>query len=326
MELNRIFRSHMVLQANKPVNVFGSGDGIVKVEIGGCLTEAKVSNNWVVTLPPYDYSGPHTIKITMNEETVILHDVYFGDVLLMAGQSNIEFKLGESTYNKSDYKDNDLVRLFSSEKTTKKGEFFHPEDGWVVLDDETAEYWTAIGYHVAEELNEKTNHAIGIITCYQGGMVIQSWIPFEALANTKAYIPFEERRYKEYYNNDGYNYDFIFKKLVPYTFKAVVWYQGESNHMINEAQNYHFMLTTLIDLWRKDLIDNDLPFIVIQIADYYSSKNEGWRTVQEAQVKISETMNNVYTVISSDVCEINEIHPPTKINIAKRVTEKLLNL
>lgn len=70
----------MVLQANKPVNIFGSGDGIVKVEINGHFVETKANGEWVLTLPPSDYSGPHTMKITMNEETVILHDIYFGDV------------------------------------------------------------------------------------------------------------------------------------------------------------------------------------------------------------------------------------------------------
>ena len=325
MELNKIFRSHMVLQANKSVNVFGSGNGTVKVEMNGHSAETKANGEWVLTLPPSDYSGPHIMKVTMNEETVILHDIYFGDVILLAGQSNIEFKLGKSTYDKANYKGNNLVRLFASERPAE-GEFFHPEDGWVILDSETAEHWTAIGYHVAEELNEKTGHAIGLVACYQGGSSIQSWVPYEALANTKAYLPFEDRCAKESWNKDGFNYDFIFKKLIPFTFKAVVWYQGESNHKINESKNYHFMLTILIDLWRKDLIDNNLPFIVIQIADFHSSKNEGWRTIQEAQVKITETMNNVYSVISSDVCEINEIHPPTKIHIAKRVTEKLLNL
>lgn len=325
MELNQIFRSHMVLQANKPVNIFGKGEGTVKVEINGKFNETVAKGDWVVTLPPSDYSGPHVMKITMSDEIVTLDDIYFGDVFLIAGQSNIEFKLGQSTYDKGKYKSNNLVRMFSSERPAE-GEFFHPEDGWVVLDAKTAEHWTAIGYHVAEELSVKTGHAIGLVTCYQGGSSIQSWLPYEALANTKAYLPFEERCAKESWNKDGFNYDFIFKKLVPFTFKSVVWYQGESNHKINESKNYLFMLTKLINLWRKDLSDNDLPFIVIQIADFHSSKNEGWRTVQEAQVKITETLENVHSVISADVCEVNEIHPPTKINIAKRITEKLQEL
>lgn len=325
MELSNLFESHMVFQANKPVNLFGSGKGTVKVEINGHSIQTNVDDNWTVTLPPSDYSGPHTLTVTMNEETKVFDDIYFGDVFLLAGQSNIEFKLGQSTYDKANFKSNNLIRLFSSERPVA-GEFFHPEDGWVILDAQTAQHWSAIGYHIAEEINAKAGHAIGLVTCYQGGTGIQSWLPLESLVNTKAYIPFEERRYNKYWNNDGYNYDLIFKKLTPFSFKAVIWYQGETNHMPAEAKNYHFMLTTLIDLWREDLNDKELPFIVIQISDYHSSKNEGWRTVQTAQIKIAETMDNVYSIISADVCEINEIHPPTKIHLSKRVTERLLNI
>ena len=70
MKLNKIFRSHMVLQANKPINIFGSGDGTVKVEINGHSAETKANGEWVLTLPENDYSGPHTMTVTMNDETV----------------------------------------------------------------------------------------------------------------------------------------------------------------------------------------------------------------------------------------------------------------
>ncbi|MBR4868425.1 MAG: hypothetical protein IKU10_04640 [Clostridia bacterium] len=329
MELNRIFRSHMVLQANKPVNIFGSGDGTVKVEINGHFAETTANGDWVLTLPESDYSGPHTMKVTMNEETVILHDIYFGDVILLAGQSNLQFRMNISTYDKSLYKSNDLMRFFCSERP-EEGEHFTPTDGWVICDAETVDWWSAVGYHLADFLNEETNHAIGIVGCYQGGSSIQGWLPFESLANTKAYIPFENRHSQYPWNKDGFNYDFMFKKLIPFTFKTVVWYQGESNRRIDEAKNYHFMLTTLIDLWRKDLKDLSLPFIVIQIHKYAAvlagNDSEGWQTVQAAQVKIAETMENVYCVKSADVCEDNDIHPATKLHLAKRISNKILEL
>lgn len=330
MELNQIFRSHMVLQANKPVNIFGKGEGTVKVEINGKTSETMAKGDWIITLPPSDYSGPHIMKITMNEETVALHDIYFGDVLLIAGQSNLQFKLNLSTYPKENYESNDKIRLFSSKRPEEGSEVFFPEDGWVTLDAENAGHWTAVGYHTALELQKKTNHVVGLVTCYQGGSSIQGWLPHESLANTPAYIPFENRCSKYPWNEDGFNYNFMFKKLIPFTFKAVVWYQGESNRRIDEAENYYFMLTTLIDLWRKDLKDLTLPFIVIQIHKYAAvlagKDSEGWQTVQAAQVKIAETMENVYCVKSADVCEDNDIHPATKVHLGKRIAHKILEL
>lgn len=325
MKLNEIFRSHMVLQANKPVRVFGTGEGTVTVSINGNTATAKADGDWVVELPKSDYSGPHIMKVQMNEETVVLHDIYFGDVILLAGQSNLQFRMENSTYPAEDYKGNDMLRYYCT-KRPEEGQPISPEDGWVVCDTENAGHWSAIGYHVAHQLYEQKQVAIGIVACFQGGSSIQSWMPHSALAETDAYIPFEKRHSQYEWNKDGFNYDFIFKKLIPLSFKAVVWYQGESNRRMDEAQNYHFMLTTLINLWREDLKDETLPFIVIQIADYMNEHHEGWKTVQAAQIKISETMDNVYSVISADVCEKNDIHPPTKIHLAKRITDKLLKV
>lgn len=325
MELNSIFRSHMVLQANKPVRIFGSGEGNVTVSINGHTATEKADGAWVVDLPPSDYSGPHIMKVQMDEETVVLHDIYFGDVILLGGQSNLQFRVESSTYPVEDYEGNELLRYYCT-KRPEDPQPLSPEDGWVVCDIDNAGYWSSVGYHVAHQLYEQKQVAIGMVACFQGGSSIQGWLPHEALADTEAYIPFEERFSKYEWNKDGFNYDFIFKKLIPFSFKAVVWYQGESNRREDEAQNYHFMLTTLINLWRKDLRDENLPFVVIQIHDYENQHNEGWRTVQAAQITIAETMDNVYSVISADVCENDDIHPPTKIHLAKRITEKLLNV
>ena len=56
------------------------------------------------------------------------------------------------------------------------------------------------------------------------------------------------------------------------------------------------------------------------------SSIQGWQTVQAAQVKIAETMENVYCVKSADVCEDNDIHPATKVHLGKRIAHKILEL
>ena len=88
------------------------------------------------------------------------------------------------------------------------------------------------------------------------------------------------------------------------------------------------MLNTLINLWREDLKDQDIPFIVIQLANYAPLTDTllGWQTVQAAQVEISKLVKTVHTVISCDVCEDNDIHPATKIHLSERITNKLLEV
>ena len=83
------------------------------------------------------------------------------------------------------------------------------------------------------------------------------------------------------------------------------------------------MLTGLIDLWRREFRDPTLPFLVVQIADFVDRDGEAWRTIQEAQLQAQTAIPYVKSVISRDVCETNDIHPPTKHILAERIVKRL---
>lgn len=42
------------------------------------------------------YSGPYTLTVSFETETVVLEDIYVGEVYLFAGQSNMEWKLRQT--------------------------------------------------------------------------------------------------------------------------------------------------------------------------------------------------------------------------------------
>ena len=76
---------------------------------------------------------------------------------------------------------------------------------------------------------------------------------------------------------------------------------------------------------RGAFLDDDLFFIVIQLADYAPRlRHLPWQKIQTAQLEAEKTIKNVYTVISRDVCETNDIHPPTKLPLANRIARVLL--
>ena len=86
---------------------------------------------------------------------------------------------------------------------------------------------------------------------------------------------------------------------------------------------YDKELCLLIDRWRQDFDDPVLPFILIQIADYLPRNDSGWKAVQIAQTRVPQMRENVYMVVSADVCEKDNIHPPTKLYLAQRVADLL---
>ncbi len=327
MKLNGIFTDGMILQANKPIKIYGTGKGKVTVSFRNTTAELVAEDgNWILTLPSFEYGGPYEMKVILNDKENIIRDVYIGEVILLAGQSNIAMSLGGSSYPKKDYEENLMLKNFSA-KSEKGQSHFEFSDGWVKCTKENAMHFSAIGYHLGMELSRAKNIAVGLISCYLGSSVIESWIPAEIGSRECFYLPKEEKYDSPYvhvsHNQNGFLYNLRQQSVVPYTLGNVVWYQGESNTGGGEWKIYTELLEELINCWREDFMDENLPFTVVQIADWDERNDDAWRGIQQAQERITERLSGVKVVKSADVCETFDIHPPTKINLAKRIYEAL---
>ena len=331
MKLNAIFASNMVFAANKPIRIYGEGMGVAEISFANQTT--TVSSNggfWMVELPAMGYGGPYELTFKSETSTVVLSDIYVGEVYLFAGQSNMQFKLSSSLTPEEKYESNDMMRLFSTDRI-EKADRFTPNDGWVKCKKEEAGYWSAIGYLVSRELCKEKGIAVGAIVCYQGASVIESWVPAGTYEKMGIELKPEEKHHDHYikefseWNGDGVLYSFGFSQIAPFSLSAVVWYQGESDTTVQEASVYKTELKEMINIWRTDLKNDSLPFVVVQIADFNPRDDEGWHGIQKAQAEIENELEFVKTVISKDVSEKDDIHPPTKdilsLRIAKALTE-----
>mgnify|MGYP002236510958 FL=1 len=68
-------------------------------------------------------------------------------------------------------------------------------------------------------------------------------------------------------------YNGMIYPLCHYTFKGVVWYQGESN--VGRWSEYSSLLSALIADWRTLFKDETLPFYIIELADFLASDDPG---------------------------------------------------
>lgn len=55
-------------------------------------------------------------------------------------------------------------------------------------------------------------------------------------------------------------YHTMLQRIIPYTAKGVIWYQGEGN--AERAEQYRVLFPALIRQWRTDFHQPDLPFIL----------------------------------------------------------------
>ena len=108
LKLHAIFSSHMVIQRDKPIKVWGwaKPGETVTVELGTEAAEATVQDavsvqvfghekdyaglgRWEVRLPAREASTePVALVVTAGDEKLALEDILIGDVWVMSGQSN----------------------------------------------------------------------------------------------------------------------------------------------------------------------------------------------------------------------------------------------
>ncbi len=120
-------------------------------------------------------------------------------------------------------------------------------------------------------------------------------------------------------------------RLTPLAMRGVLWYQGESNVReplpYDRAEWFREIMDTMIADWRDAFQSPELPFYIVQLSTFpRGSKKEcgrewvGIRSVQEA---LGEE-KNIHTVVSTDIGEINNIHPANKKPVGERLARAAL--
>ena len=319
VSLSSIFNSNMIFQANKPVRFFGRGQGQVEITLLGNTKAVHARGDWLIEFDPIDYGGPYTIGVMLDGICTKLRDVYFGDVYLLGGQSNMQFKLRECNEPNETYRGNENVRMFTIDRL-EDGEYFFSRDGWVTLTKENAGEFSSIGYYVSQEL-ARNDRKIGLVSCYQGASAIQPWIRKD-LAD-KFPFAFANHSYPVW-NGNGVLFERMLKEIIPFSMSHVLWYQGESNAHTVEAELYTDMLSCMVNNWRHDFKDESLKFVIVQIANYiWAEDQKGWKIIQELQQVAPKYIEGLKTVICHDICEDDDIHPKSKRVLSQRIVKSI---
>lgn len=332
--LHPLFRDHMVFAAHLPIRVFGFGDpaSVLQVmldgefaEVKNCVCNFDNSPTWIAEFPEKDYGDGHTLKVRFEDREECIMDISIGEVVLLAGQSNMQFKLHESSTPREQWRGNSRIRVFFPDRMGESDRYV-TKDGWILCTDDNAGDISALGYHLAQELSERMHCTVGLINCYQGASVIESWLPKEKAAAIK--VPTEQCTSNHTYswNGDGVLYNFAFTVLCPFSISCVAWYQGESDTTAAEAAIYADELRLMVSIWREDLKNEKVPFLIVQIADLFTSAKEVFRLIQNAQAEAVKQIPDAYLIPSKDVCETNEVHPKTKWKLAKRLADKYIEI
>lgn len=127
-------------------------------------------------------------------------------------------------------------------------------------------------------------------------------------------------------------YNAVLHPLAPYALSGVVWYQGESN--AGNPAPYADYLKKLMGCWRDTWKDQQMPFVIVQLANYDGRQqtgfpspiipqtapvNSGWAQLREAQRLVAEADPRAELAVINDLGETVDIHPLRKKEVAERV-------
>jgi sialate O-acetylesterase len=192
VRLPHVFGSHMVLQRDKPLTIWGwaSPGETVTVQLGGASETAQANERgeWKAVLPAMPAGGPYTLTVS-GSSTVKYEDVMIGEVWLCSGQSNMEFGLGRCKNAEAEIAaaNHPGIRLLMVENRWTPLPQSDMEGTWKVCTPQSVAEggwngFSAVGYFFGRELNEKLGVAIGLIDADWGGTRIESWTPPEGFA------------------------------------------------------------------------------------------------------------------------------------------------
>jgi sialate O-acetylesterase len=110
----------------------------------------------------------------------------------------------------------------------------------------------------------------------------------------------------------GRHYYGMISSIIGYPIRGIAWYQGESNS--KRGRQYQTILSLLIQEWRHDWGQPDLPFLVVQIAPCPANTPD----VREAELRVVKSLPHTALIVTADVGD-KELHPPNKRPVGERL-------
>jgi len=201
--VSNVFQSHMVLQRDKPLTIWGwaTAGEEVTVSFAGQQASGKAGadRSWRVSLQAMPVNRtPQTMTISGRSDKVVLEDILIGDVWVLGGQSNMEFPIervddGELEIVSANFPQIRLLTLpqgkgfdsvASFERLHEWSDFFNThfrKGDWEECSPKTVREFSAIGYVFGRRLHMATQVPIGLIDASIGGTTVETWTPEDVI-------------------------------------------------------------------------------------------------------------------------------------------------
>ncbi|MBR4755584.1 MAG: sialate O-acetylesterase [Bacteroidales bacterium] len=328
---------NMVLQQNCDAAIWGWTDSGKKVTISTTWTGVKftadpdANGKWFLRIPTPKAGGPYKIFINDGEK-LTLENILIGEVWFCSGQSNMEMPVkgfnSQPVEGSSEFimgaNPSTPIRMCTIQKKGSLTPLTESVGSWEENTPEAVAKTSAAAYFFAVRLQKSLGVPVGLLISDWGGSTIETWISREVMSEKFAgefdlgFLDGTEMPERPMHTpctlfNGQVN------PLIPFTFKGMLWYQGESNR--GRAEQYIRLQKEYVAMMR-DLFENpDAPFYFVQIAPYPYNDPDGWVSgyLCEAQAKSLDVIPNSGMAATLDIGEYGTIHPCKKQEVGYRL-------
>lgn len=334
-----VISDNMVLQQNTNAALWGTAEPGKKVTITTGWSKEKTvvtadsqTGKWLARVATPSAGGPYEITVSDGEKAV-LKNVLIGEVWFCSGQSNMEMPMkGYGTQPAKgaiDYilkaKASTPIRMCTIERVSSIKPEAQTKGSWLENTPENVASTSATAYYFAEYLQRIIEVPVGIIVSCWGGSSIEAWMNRETLESEfpqmdLSHLDGKREVLEKRKNQDpALLYNGMVDALVPFTFKGMIWYQGEANRAT--WKNYQALQTSYVKMMRRIFEVPEAPFYCTQIAPYHYHNAEDFHTgyLNEAQQKSVEELPFAGMAVTCDIGEYGSIHPCRKQQVGERL-------
>lgn len=322
---------NMVLQQQTNANIWGTAKQGAKVTVTTSWNNrsytavANSNGEWKTAVATPAAGGPYKVTISDGTPTV-LNNVMIGEVWICSGQSNMEMPMAgfpgqpidNAVQEMISAPQNKNIRYFKVDRKTSSTPLSSCGGTWKLPKESGIAELSATAYFFGKNLSTALDIPIGLIVSSWGGTRIEAWQSAESAQKVNPKVLATDEKQTEP-NRTAYLYNGMLLPLTNFTARGFIWYQGESNR--SNPQDYAALMQEMVSLWRAKWGDDKMPFYYVQLAQYLYEGVDGITLplVIEQQTKALDMIPYSGMASTTDVGEINCIHPPQKDVVGQRL-------
>jgi sialate O-acetylesterase len=293
VRLADVIGSHMVLQRDQPLPIWGTADPgeAVAVRLDGgaaSATKADAQGHWKVVLPAVKADGKTHRATVSGRNKIELDDILIGEVWIGAGQSNMGCPYNAPAAIAA--ANCPQVRLLNLSVAKSAA--------WEISTrDKLARGFSGPLCYFGLRLQKELGLPVGLIHAAVGGSAVELWTTVPG-------------------GQSGRFYKELISPLVPFAIRGTVWYQGEANNQ--DGLRYAPKMKALIEGWRQAW-GREFPFYFVQIAPFGYDPYTDLKFLWEAQAEALKVPRTGIVVTTDLVEDLDEIHAVNKFEVGNRL-------